>query len=147
MSNVPRLSKFASLSRHEQALLVGTTALLAASRLLLATVGLARTVPVVDRLERLVPPFRRTASPEDIAWAVAMGSTLLPLELSCLERAVVGNAVLNGHGITADLRLGVDTSGAEFQAHAWIVRDGEVLIGVLPDLDRFTPLPRTEFSE
>ena len=59
---------------------------------------------------------------------VAAARRQLPLRTGCLPRTVVLWTLLRRLGIDSDLRIGVrgDTH-AEFQAHAWLEWNGEVL--------------------
>jgi hypothetical protein len=42
-------------------------------------------------------------------------------------------------------RLGVDKDSEDgVKAHSWLEYDGEILVGDLPDLDRYEPLPPLE---
>lgn len=79
-------------------------------------------------------PHWADASPrhrERAAWAAgAVGRRLLP-DRPCLTQAIVLQYVLLRRGDDdAKLRLGVTRGDdATLQAHAWIERDGEILIG------------------
>jgi hypothetical protein len=60
---------------------------------------------------------------------------------TCLVRALAAQALLARHGHPSQLRLGV-ARGADraFEAHAWLERDGQILIGGGPE-GRYVPLP------
>lgn len=64
------------------------------------------------------------------AWAAdAMGRRLLP-ERPCLTQALVLQYLLLRRGDdSAELHIGVTKSNEELQAHAWMERNGRVLIG------------------
>lgn len=47
----------------------------------------------------------------------------------CLARALAGSVLLARHGFQTELRIGVRRPDGKFQAHAWLERDGEVLVG------------------
>ena len=56
-----------------------------------------------------------------------------------------GKRLLGRLGYSTSLRIGVARNEkGKFQAHAWIEDGGEILIGELNDLDRFTVLPPLE---
>jgi len=64
-----------------------------------------------------------------IVWAVSGASSYIP-EATCLTQALAVQILLNRQGILADLRLGVGRNGdGQFKAHAWVEKDGRVLIG------------------
>jgi hypothetical protein len=52
---------------------------------------------------------------------------LLPTDSRCLVRSVVLMALLSRRGISSSLVIGV-RPGQEFEAHAWIERDGQPLL-------------------
>lgn len=79
--------------------------------------------------------------PRALAWAVRTTARRVP-RASCLTQSLALEALLVQAGHPANLRIGVarKTDGA-FEAHAWVESEGRVLIGRLPDLERFAPLP------
>lgn len=69
------------------------------------------------------------------------------LGLTCLPRALAAHALLARRGIRTDLRIGVArTAGSPLEAHAWVEREGVVLLGELPDLSCFVKMPLSEGS-
>lgn len=119
----------------------------------------ALLVPLVHTLQRTLP-FRRwrrlltrstpprapsfavAPTPAEIAQAVERARRGVPGIYKCLPTAYAGHLLLHHHGYTSTIQVGVsrDAKG-EVEAHAWLVCDGRILIGDLPDLDRFVPLP------
>jgi hypothetical protein len=85
------------------------------------------------------PVDRRVA---EIVWAVERVSRRFPETFTCLPRAIAVRAMMDRRGLGSTLEIGVarDPGGA-FQAHAWVRRGEQVIVGRLPDLTRFTPLP------
>jgi hypothetical protein len=81
---------------------------------------------------------------EQIAWAVRAGSRYVP-GAACLPQAWAARSLCLRYGYPAQLRLGVSKgeSGA-LEAHAWVESDGKIVIGGLPDLSRYIPLPSLE---
>lgn len=140
------VSKIRSLSWPERRLLCTSVALLVSCRLLLALSNLDRTRWIVTRLGRVSSPPTRVEDPERITWAVRCADAYLPGSNTCLSTAVVGEALLAAHGYHATVRLGVADPRTEFRAHAWVERAGTVVIGDLPDLDRYRPLSSWEVS-
>lgn len=139
-----RLRRFFELSPVRRRLLLETTLLLVTSRTVLAvgsihTTGrvLDRIVPVLDRL--LDGP---TTALADLTWALETADRLVPGTGTCLQVALVGDHLLATHGYDATLRIGVATDErGQFEAHAWLERDERVVVGDLPDISRFRPLP------
>lgn len=89
--------------------------------------------------------FERIA---EVVWAVDRVSRRWAETLDCLPRALTVQRMLRRRGTSCRVRLGVAAAGAAaptgpgIRAHAWVERDGQVLIGALPDLDAFAPLDR-----
>ena len=79
--------------------------------------------------------------PRAWAWAVRAAARRVP-RASCLTQALALEALLAEAGHRATLRIGVARKeDRTFEAHAWVESEGHVLIGRLPDLQRFAPLP------
>lgn len=88
---------------------------------------------------------QNTVSIEKIVWAVELSSRFMPGGVKCLARALTTKVLLDWYWYTPDLRIGVAKSDSgQLEAHAWIENQGQVIIGNLADLSRFTPLPSLE---
>jgi len=75
-----------------------------------------------------------------VATAVTVASRYVPAA-TCLTQALATQVLLRRCGYSANLRIGVARSEAgEFQAHAWVECQGEVVIGGVQAPSRFTPL-------
>jgi len=83
----------------------------------------------------------RLAPLADLVWAVETADGAVGTGGSCLAVALAADRLLSAHGYDSTLRIGVARDGRGFEAHAWLERDGRVLVGDLPDLARFRPLP------
>lgn len=129
-----------SLSRTERALLVTSAALLLTGRVLLAVSDLDRARGIVGRFAGVLPPFAGVEEPDHITWAVTCADAYLPGTHTCLVRALAAEALLAEHGYGGTVRLGVCKRESEFRAHAWIEREGNVVVGDLTDIDRFRTL-------
>src|SRR5689334_2823558 len=81
-------------------------------------------------------------SARQLAWAVGVAADWLPGEYKCLPRAYAAHWLLARHGHAAELQVGVarDAQG-KVEAHAWVVYQGEVLVGWVEDMQRFVRLP------
>ncbi|SKA33338.1 Transglutaminase-like superfamily protein [Enhydrobacter aerosaccus] len=117
-----RLTAFAGLTGVDRRLLVEA----------FATLLLIRIALHAWRLERLrkwaARPGTGTAPLERIVWAVRTASRHLP-GTTCLCSALSLQRMLSSRGYGSALHIGVSRNGERFGAHAWLVRDGEVLIG------------------
>lgn len=79
--------------------------------------------------------------PAALAWAVRATARRVPAA-SCLTQALALETLLAEAGIDVEVRLGVARRpDGSFEAHAWVEHEGRVLIGGLPDLERYAVLP------
>lgn len=134
------LDRFLRLTPADRLLLVQSVVLLGAARLGLWLLPLT----VVRRLlARTAPtPSGALATPERIAWAVAVARRVVP-RASCLPQALAAEALLARGGRRVELRIGVvKTERGRLVAHAWVESGGRVVVGELHEgLSRYTPLP------
>lgn len=135
------LSEFRRLDRTEQGLVITVAAALPLTRLLLAVVGLERTRRISTRFLRWTAKLDVT-NPNQLAWAIRAGANVIPVEITCLPRAVVGQALFEAHDYETSLRFGVRQDTGDLLAHAWVEHAGEVVVGADEDPDRFHPLTR-----
>lgn len=70
---------------------------------------------------------------ERTVWAVDTAANLLPFELLCLPRALATKYLLrNSPALT--LEIGIEINPAkQFEAHAWVEQNGNIIIGRWPD--------------
>lgn len=74
----------------------------------------------------------------DVVQAVERVSRPFPRALPCLPRALATQLLLRRRGGGASLCFGVARDGdGPLTAHAWVELDGEILIGAVPELERF----------
>lgn len=75
-------------------------------------------------------------SVEEIVLSVEQASQFV-LAASCLTKALAAKMLLARNGYGSTLRIGVDTCNG-FAAHAWIERNGKVILG--GSTDQYKPL-------
>ncbi len=130
------LKRFARLSPAEQRLLLQTTFLLCSIR-----IGF-RLLPfrVVQRIALKAVGNSMAAHPvEQLVWAVEAISHRFP-GATCLARALALQVLLARSGHHSRLQIGVAKDERDgFQAHAWLISDGQILIGQC-EADRYTPI-------
>ncbi len=86
-------------------------------------------------------PFSPLPSVNKVVWAVNVSSRYMPGRVKCLARALTTQMVASRLGYGLDLHIGVTkASHGQLEAHAWVVYQGAVVIGDLPDIHRFVPL-------
>jgi hypothetical protein len=95
--------------------------------------------------QQATPSDTNAPAIQRILWAVGVTSHYLLRERPCLTKALVAQMLLSRKGYQTTLRIGVaHSSTRSLQAHAWLERNGEIVVGQLRDLGRFTPLPPLE---
>ena len=67
-------------------------------------------------------------SVEELNKAVDIAAKRFPRS-TCLQRALALQRMLALNGHPSQLRIGVQRSGEQFLAHAWLVKEGRTLIG------------------
>src|SRR5690349_21241676 len=83
----------------------------------------------LDRLERWARPAAGRPAPLSVVlWAVRTGARLVP-GTTCLPAALVMQRLLGSAGHESELHVGVAQQDGRLAAHAWVAREGEVLIG------------------
>ena len=112
-------------------------------RLLLALVGFRRSLSL---LRRMPLPALPALPPLRYSQLVGTTARLNLARPNCLARSLTLWRLLDGAGYDSTLRIGVRHHEGEFQAHAWLERDGTVLNDA-PDVgqhyavfDRLPPL-------
>jgi len=146
MFEVSPLRKLLALSARERRLLAE------AALLLPAVHALQQALPY-RRWRRLLTRSRasqaRSAAgrpgPDELAQAVERARRGLPGAYKCLPAAYTLHLLLHRHGYGSTVTVGVAYAvGGAVEAHAWLEYQGRVLVGALPDLVRFVPLPPLE---
>ena len=106
---------------------------------------------VMRRGERLLIRGRKSpdqTSVDELASLVNSAARYLPRTTSCLPRAMCCQLLLNEAGYESQLRIGVaNMPDGHLKAHAWVEREGSVVLGDLPDLINYRPLPIIETSK
>lgn len=137
-----RIHKFLQLSWPDQLLLIQTILVLAVVTLglrILPWLTLQRLLlKLANRHSRFV--LAQCPSVQRIAWAIQVAGWYVP-KATCLPRALAAQLLLIQSAYLADLRIGVAKNEDEkFEAHAWVASENGIIIGDVPDLDRFVPL-------
>ena len=102
--------------------------------------SLQRILRTIQRLAKR-RSNRQRYSQEDILYATTAISRRLPLA-TCLVTGLAGHYLLTRNGLHPTLHIGVKKeSDTVLAAHAWVTLDSLVVIGMVEDLDTYTPLP------
>ncbi|MGH9254312.1 MAG: lasso peptide biosynthesis B2 protein [Vicinamibacterales bacterium] len=123
-------------------LLLEAALLLALIRLGLFTLSFASLRGLLAKWPRTRPTTGNLAAIADrMVWAVETASRRFPAIGTCLTQALAVHVLLAGRSIHSDLRIGVTrTPNGKFIAHAWLERDGRILIGEA-DHKHYSPMP------
>lgn len=79
-----------------------------------------------------------------VVWAISAAARRVP-KATCLTQALATQIMLGRRGHRTVLQFGIQKrDGGKFDAHAWIERDGEVLIGFNDNFNELTRLPTLE---
>jgi Transglutaminase-like superfamily len=136
-----QLRKFFHLSLNNRRLLLNTVILLNLIRFGLWLVPFQN----LRRFLALISQPRRQAHPlviNQIIYAVELSSRYAPGGAKCLARALTTQVLMSRHGLSAELQIGVaKAEKGGLQAHAWIEHNGNIVMGNLPELAIYTPLP------
>ncbi|NEQ84588.1 MAG: lasso peptide biosynthesis B2 protein [Moorea sp. SIO2I5] len=139
-----QLRKFLRLTSRERQLVINTFILLGLIRLglwLLPFQTLRRLVAKISQPSPLAQGVNQT-NLSKIVGAVNISSRYMPGGVKCLARALTTQVLMSRCGYSPQLRIGVAKGeGGKLEAHAWVENQGQVVIGYLRDLSRFTPLP------
>jgi transglutaminase superfamily protein len=139
-----------ALSKSDRALVIRAMFLLPIVATSLKTVGFRRTQLWLTRNSRgaIVPSTEQTrANVRRTAQVVAVACRRQPLRSSCLPRTIVLWSLLRRRGIVTDIRIGArSNSQGEFQAHAWLEWNGEVLNDVADIGRQYRPFNRPAFD-
>ncbi len=121
------LHRFASLSPRRRRLVLGGLAHVLAVRLGLTVLPFARVRVVIER-RGARPSAAARVSVDELAWSVSAVSRYVP-RATCLTQALALEALLRKQGYEAELRIGVAKEDGDLKAHAWLEREGKILIG------------------
>jgi hypothetical protein len=123
-------------------------AIVLAVRIVLWILPSAMIMRIVQRLSDARARETRAPGPpvESVTWAVEAVSRRIP-QATCLTQALSAQLLLRRFGYDSRLCLGVARSPrGEFRAHAWLEREGSVVIGGA-ESSAFTRLPALSAME
>jgi len=135
------LRRFWRLAAADRSLLIKAALWLGATRLALWLFPLRIVRRQLARAARLRRQRSVLPSQHRLTWAVSAARRLLP-GATCLCQALATEALLAHSGHPAELRIGVvKTDAGRLSAHAWVESNGHIVIGDLPELSGYAPLP------
>lgn len=77
-----------------------------------------------------------------VIWAVEKSAALMPGGAKCLAKALTTQVLMERRGCDCTFQIGVaKTTTGELEAHAWVEQNGQIVMGFLPNIERFQRLP------
>lgn len=141
MSGLNKGKKIRELTSTQWILLVKATLILLLTKVSLLILTFPQLRKTYARLLHVIKPD--TYPEEYIAaavWAVRAVAYRLPFGLTCLPQALTLKYLLR-RDPNMPLHIGVQTATSQgFQAHAWIEKDGHVIIGDWPHETNYRPI-------
>ncbi|MBV6623415.1 MAG: lasso peptide biosynthesis B2 protein [Rivularia sp. (in: Bacteria)] len=150
MTLLRKLNKIFRLSPKDLYLVFVTFILLGTIRLGLRFVELSVLLKLVEKVSKPEFPLlgikliESALSPSKIVSAINLTTRNMPGGAKCLARALTVRTLMSRYGYAPELCIGVAKNEEKFEAHAWIEYQGQVIVGFLPDLPRYIPLPSIE---
>jgi hypothetical protein len=134
------LIKFVKLPAPEQRFFLRAVVLLGYYRLALLVTPLQRLLKRLPNRPAPVLPKHRLDAPRMARLIKAAGS-LVP-GATCLSNSLAGQQLFAGQGYRTRLHIGVANDRSEgFQAHAWLTLADHIVVGQLPDMEKYRELP------
>ncbi|MEM6255667.1 MAG: lasso peptide biosynthesis B2 protein [Cyanobacteria bacterium P01_D01_bin.156] len=134
--------KLFRLTAEDRWLLLQTTMLLHGVRLGLWLFPFQRLRNILAKLSFEGSQNKFRIPLNKIIWSVEASSRYTPKQAKCLAKALTAQVLFNRWGYSNQLYIGIAKNGqGQLAAHAWIEHQNKVLIGNLPGLSDFTPLP------
>jgi hypothetical protein len=129
MKNVlPRIPrKLLALPAARRSLVCEAAMAVAAARFLLLLFPLRRVRPLMAAVARRRANSNRFATAGDVAWALL--AVTRRFSGTCLANAVAAQTLLMKYGYPCTMRVGAALKEGHFAAHAWVERDGEIVVG------------------
>jgi len=146
-----RWLKFARLPNADRNLLIGAALLLLAMRCGRALFGYVRLRRWLSGARRPHPDAAQESAGDThkiarLIWALNSAGAVMLGNRPCLAVAMATHWLLYRRGVGTDLRIGVKQDGTgRLEAHAWVERNGSVLIGESQGLDVYHRFPPVNF--
>jgi hypothetical protein len=135
--------KWVKTPRARRRLLWQAVILAGATRALLRLLPLARLRPTLAFLAERIVPARCHAEEDEIVRALAAVNRRLGG--TCLANALAAQALLQRYGYPVTLRIGASWKDGNFAAHAWIERNGDIVVGGPASVvQQYAPFPQLD---
>lgn len=133
---------FIRLPRREKIFFFRSIFLLSKYRVRLKTTPLETLIAQVEQERRAYQDHKKADIPlPQVCKLIHVAAGLVPLS-TCLSNALAGQLLFAANHYPTTLHIGVRNSAdSDFEAHAWLSLNGEVLMGGRPDLDSYKEFP------
>ncbi len=138
-----RAVKFLKLTPNDRHILVAGVFLIVSIRLGLCLIPFRTLWRLITRKteKRSGLQCAELVAESKVVWAIKTANRYIP-RTTCLAQALAAQLLFSHYGHSTRLYIGVAKSSAgKLLAHAWVESRGEVVIGGLADIPRYTPLP------
>jgi hypothetical protein len=129
-----------ALSGQEWLLLLTATALLPLIALSLKTKGYQVTRARLEEFVPTKPNVGGIRDPQALARIVSIAANKSPYHANCLKKSLLLWWWLARRGIASEIQFGVNRDDGDFNAHAWVIIDGQVLLDTDDVTKRYTAL-------
>jgi Transglutaminase-like superfamily len=129
-----KLKRFKQLAAGERRVLLHVFVMVSAVRVALWILPVQAARRIVARASAC----RDGGSVRQLVWAVRAASRYVP-GASCLTQAIAAQALLGRYGVPSQIEIGVSKNHSRFHAHAWLVCQGQVVLGG-PELEQYNSL-------
>lgn len=132
------LVKFIYLPTEEKVLFFQSLYYLLIFRIRLITTSPKVLFLIVSRKSDPVVPFKSYRIPSQrIARIINKASVFVPYS-TCLSKALAGYVLFAKNSYKTELHIGVlKNQNRQLEGHAWLSYNGKIIIGNLPDINRF----------
>lgn len=138
---IRRLLKFLRLSGREKLFLITALGWMIYYRLALKTTPLQELLAATKRRAAAPGPDSGWISLDRAAGLTNAAGRLVPFA-TCLSKTLAGHVILARAGHQTSIHIGVTRDQeAGFGAHAWLSWQDRVVVGSLPDLEKYRELP------
>lgn len=136
------LRRYRKLSPRERRVLALASALVPLVHLTQQRLPFRRWRRLLESAGARLPRGAEAPTVREIAWAVEVARRWVPGTYRCLPAAYAAHILLRRYGYASEVHVGVRRDAqAKVEAHAWVVCQGQVVVGDVPDLSAFVPLP------
>ena len=118
-----KINTFIHLSAARKILLIKSLCLIALIRLMLYLLPFS----AVRKFSARISGQKGNGDLVDLVWAVNVAGEYVPRS-TCLSKAMAAQILLSRHNYPSQLKIGVIKED-EFEAHAWVEVDDEVVVG------------------